>query len=328
MSKIQKELLTATEIKAQKDGEDRQDFLGRVIAAVSDLDDKAWKELSKDAKDWFNAAADAVNDGKQVEDFADAEPPATKEEPGRRAVSRRGGEEAAPKDDPAVGDAVEITTKRGAVKKGEITEMDDDVIVLDGDDEIDRDRIESIVVTKAAGKASKADKAAPQDSGDPEVGDTVEILSKRGKRYAGKVVSIEQGLLVIDDGEGEEELDLDRMEKVTVLSRGKTVSKSKEEPKAEARRGSAQKDGDGDSKPKRTTAKDNGGVSATNRARELVAEDFEATADDVIKLMKKEKLGFKDSTVLLIWRDCHKFLGMLSEAGKLKGSYKPHKSED
>jgi len=84
MSKIEKELLAATELKAKR-GEDRQDLLGRIMKEVAELDDAAWDDLSQEAQDWFNDAADAKNaKAKTIPDFPDAEgddEPEQEEEP-------------------------------------------------------------------------------------------------------------------------------------------------------------------------------------------------------------------------------------------------------
>lgn len=92
----------------------------------------------------------------------------------------------ADKDEPAdpvqVGATVTVVTKRGKEYTGEIVELDDDVIVVktaDGEEELQRSRVESITVaTKGKGKADKEEaedkptrrKAAAKDDGDEEGG--------------------------------------------------------------------------------------------------------------------------------------------------------------
>lgn len=75
MSTIEKTLLAATGIKAQKAGEDRAKFLARVMLAVQKLSDEEWEKLSaaEGAQDWYNEATEADNAGKAIADFPDAE---------------------------------------------------------------------------------------------------------------------------------------------------------------------------------------------------------------------------------------------------------------
>lgn len=64
--------------------------------------------------------------------------------------------------EPAVGDTVKVTNTRGKVYEGEVTELDDDVIVV-GDDEISRDKVKDIEIVKAAKKARGASKDADDE---------------------------------------------------------------------------------------------------------------------------------------------------------------------
>jgi hypothetical protein len=75
MSEIEKTMLDATGIKPQGKTEARQKFLTRTVKAVVALDDDAWEglEKTKGAQDWANAAIEADNTGKEIDDFPDLE---------------------------------------------------------------------------------------------------------------------------------------------------------------------------------------------------------------------------------------------------------------
>lgn len=80
---IESELLKLTGLRAKR-GEDRQDYLARLTEAVDDVCDADEKEhkgergyeslydgLDKDTQTWFNAAAEALGDKLEIEDFPD-----------------------------------------------------------------------------------------------------------------------------------------------------------------------------------------------------------------------------------------------------------------
>ena len=74
-SAIQSELLEATDLTVKKK-EDRQTFLHRLLDAVQDLDDDAWKGLSTESQSWVNDNALKIkNHGEDAEldDFPDDE---------------------------------------------------------------------------------------------------------------------------------------------------------------------------------------------------------------------------------------------------------------
>lgn len=308
MSKIKKDIAEICDLNQKRDELDK-DFAARLVRAVTDLSDADWKKLSPESQAWFNDAADAVNDKKPIPDFPDAEPAA---DTGRRAVSRRGESEETPKD-PEVGDTVKIITKRGKELEGEITEMDDALVVLNGDEEVGRDRIESITVTKA-GKAAASSKSKEPEApaiATTEIGDEIEAVTKRGKTKAGEVVAIEEGLVIIKDKDGDEdELEVEKLETLKVTKPAKkatTRGTTKTENKAA-----------GDEKKPRTTKADNGGVSATMRIRQLIVEDFDITEEQVLKQLEKEKIQCNKNTMSLVYADTNKVIGLLKEAKRLK----------
>ena len=87
--------------------------------------------------------------------------PAYDEKPSRRRAAAEEEEAAGPKE-PAVGDTVELETKRGRKVTGEVVEIDDEVIVVAHDEdekgeEFVRSRIESVKVTGGKKGGKKAD---------------------------------------------------------------------------------------------------------------------------------------------------------------------------
>lgn len=71
-SKIEQELLEATNFKPKKN-EDRDDYLRRLMLAVSKLKDPEWEVLSTEAQEWTNAGAEAHKGGDEVAEFPDFE---------------------------------------------------------------------------------------------------------------------------------------------------------------------------------------------------------------------------------------------------------------
>ena len=323
MSKIQSELLKVTELSTKR-GEERQDFLARLMKGVAELSDKDWDGLSQEAQDWFNDAADAKNaKAKVLPDFPDAEK--EEEEQEEKPKSRRGAakDEAEAPAKPKVGVVAKITTKRGKSATGTIVELDDEVVVIkhgDGtEEEFDRARVESIeVASTGAAKAEPAEPAEPV----LKAGVEVTLTTKRGKSVTGKIVEIDDEVVVIDaDGE-EQEFNRDRVETIKPVGKAKAKKEepAEEEEKPKSRRGAAkdeEAEAKGDEKPKRSS--NAAGVSVGTRIKELIAEDFEATEEDIGKALKKEGIEFRDNTLKLQFTDCHKFVEILKKAKKIKG---------
>ena len=84
-SKIETEILGVVQVKARRT-EKRQEYLERVMYAVTKLADKDWETLSTDAQTWTNAAAQSVKDETEIADFADL---ATEEEVVDNAVQEQ-----------------------------------------------------------------------------------------------------------------------------------------------------------------------------------------------------------------------------------------------
>lgn len=313
MSKIQTELCKATGIDPKR-GQSRQDFIAVLMAGVAELADKAWGDLSTPAQDWFNDAADAKNaKAKVLPDFPDAEKVEEAEAPTRRrGASKESKEERLTK----VGDIATVKTKRGAETTGKVVELDDEMIVLDCDGEekeFGMDRVESVTVNHGDGGSDEPDAPEPV-----KVGTAVEVTTKRGKVYSGKVVELDDEFIVLDCDGKEEELLRDRVETVKIMGgRGAGKAEDKDEPeKPSTRRRGATQEEEETTKPKRSS--NPAGVSVGGRIRELMANDLEATQEEIGKALKKEGIEFRDTSLNMIFKDNKAFLGYLKAAKKLK----------
>lgn len=313
MSKIREALLKAADTEMKK-GESHADLCARLVDVIGDLPDKDWNKIPNEAQVFFNVIATAHNEKKDFPDWPDAE---KSEDSGTGRVRTRAASSepaAAESYTPKRKDEVKITNKRGKVYEGTIVEIDKDEIVIktaSGDEEaIDRDRIESIEPLGAGG--SKSSKASSEPA-EPQVGDTVEIVTARDKIVTGKLVE-ETGddiVLELDDG-SKEDYSKGRLKSVKVVSAGKGAGKAESTSRTSTEKDEPAKE------EKKTRAKAEGGVSATTRVRELIADDVDATKEAIKKLVAKEGLEVKDNTLDLIYGDCHKFIKMLRERKLLK----------
>lgn len=304
-SEIEKELLEATDLGTKR-GEDRQDFIARLMKGVAALDDKAWDGLSKPAQEWFNDAADFRNDkanaGKDLPDFPDLPKPETGGR--RRAAEPEAKEERLTK----VGDTATVLTKRGKSTTGKVVELDEKIIVLnvegEGELEFSMDRVESITVNHGT-----SGQAAEEPADPVAVGASVVLKTKRGKEVAGKIVELTDDLIVLDVDGKEEEFSRERVESITPTGAAKPAAGS-------SRRGSAAAEPEVKEKPTRSS--NPAGVSVGQRIRELMAEDTSITQEAVGKILTKEKLEFKETSLKMNYGDNAKFLDCLKAAGQLK----------
>lgn len=302
MSKIEKELREATDLSTKR-GEGRQDFLARLMTEVAKLSDGEWDKLSEAAQGWFNKAADAKNAKEpDVPDFPDvekAEEPATTSRRGTRTADTA----------PKVGDEAEVTTKRGRKVKGTIVELDAKLVVLktaDGEEEFDRERLEMLEVFH--GTAGKAN----DEPADPLAkGATVNIKTKRGREVTGKIVELDDELLVLEVDGKEEEFARDRVESITPAGGAKAATTSTRRSAAVAQEPAA-----GEAEKKRSS--NPGGVSVGQRIRELMSEDTDITEEGVGKILDKEKLEYKATSLRMNYADNKKFLDCLKAAKRLK----------
>lgn len=314
MSKIQQELAASTEV-TKKRGQDDQEYLKALIKATSDLADAQWNKLSTEAQDWFNEAADAMNSKKDIPAFPDA----VKEEKEETTTRRRGAAKEETKASPVVGDKVTIVTLRDKTISGKVVEIDKEIIVVDSDGEeleVAHDRIKSLTIASAVDKPSRR-KAADDEPeapavAEPKVGDNITAVTARDKEYSGEVIEVDDDLVVIKDKDGEElKLTPSKLKSLVIAATEVKSSRRKAADDGEATTRSANKDAAAGDKPKRTSAKDNGGVSATVRMRELIVDDMEAKVDDIAKALKKEGIQYRDNTLNLVFADVHKLLAIM-----------------
>lgn len=307
MSKIQEELMKATGLE-KKRNESRQDLLLRLMLATKDLKDPEWDDLSQKAQDWFNDAADAKNaKASELPEFPDLE----KAEPEAK-TSRRGSSKKETSDRLAkVGDTVTIETLRGKVVTGKVVELDADVTVLEVDgkeEEFAVDRIKSCEIQNDSQGEEENDEA---EEDVVKVGKTVTVVTKRGKEVTGKIVELDDEVLVLDVDGKDEEFDRGRVESI------KPAGGAKEETSTR-RRGSSDKaedKGEPEGKAKRVS---NEGVSIGTRIKELIADNLDADEAAIGKILKKEGLEFKDNTLKLNFVDAHKFVTILKTKKLLK----------
>lgn len=329
MGKIREELMKAAEV-APKRGEDDSAFLIRLQKAISEeISEEVWDALSDEAQDWNNDAADAITAGKPIPPFKDEEAAAPVPAGRRRGTAAPEAPPAPVAYEPKVGDEVTATTKRGKVETGFIVEFDDATLVLNpAKDGAEADDIELpmaglVIAPKAAPEPAPAGRtrgaardAEPQGPSEPEVGDTVEVETKRGKVLIGNVTVLEGDDLVIKDAAGtEHELSVATLKTFKVKVKngpGKGPETAAEAPAAGRRRGGASTTAPvppaADAKTKRSA---NGGVSVGTRVNELVIDNPGWSMEQVGAVLKKEGLEYRENTLSLTFSSANKFLDLL-----------------
>jgi small nuclear ribonucleoprotein (snRNP)-like protein len=337
LSKIQQEISKATGIDQGRDS--RADFLRKLAAGVAKLGDKDWDALTSAAQDWYDAAVDAMNDKKDPPEFSDyvAEETTTR----RRRRAEEDEKSSSGPYAPKAGDIVNVTTKRGKTYEGvKVVEIDkDDLVLDDGKDEIVVSLSTSTVVPANSGDGDgegssdddpKSDQPAFDDDGfkNAEIGDTVQVKTKRGKIVMGRVTDVDKAGLALElpDG-GKDDFDFDRLDECVIKAKGKQPEpesrrrRSEPEPdKTESRRsrGSAEPEKEQPAAEGRRTRSSNGEVSVSQRINEIIAADLSASMVDVENALTKEKLDFKPATVKLNYVAAHKLIEALKKAGRLK----------
>ncbi len=315
MSKIQAEIVEATDLSTKR-GEDRQAFLERVLRAVNELSDPDFAGLSVAAKEWANKAADAKNSkAKSLPDFPD-QPAAEEPPPARRRATQEEPEQPEEQKQAEIkekdvreGMCLRVLTSRGKDVSGHVVEIDADkgLLVLklgNGDEqEFDLDRITKMFTLP------DPKKSAPLA---PGVGDEVKVKTKRGKEYVGDVLELSKSDIVILTDAGEEEFSLDRVESIEVI---KAAQSQAAKPAAASSAKSAAPSGAED---KKNTRVSNEGVSIGSRIKELIAENMDASPEEIAKLLKKDGLDFKENTLKLNYSDMHKTLDILRARKLLK----------
>lgn len=336
MSKIQAELASATGVKPEA-GQPINDvaYVKDLMRAVAKLSDGDWDKLSVDAQTWYNASADSVKAGTGVTIFPDMEKEAEAPRRSRRADPDDEPQSSAPAK-PKKGDKVEVVSVKGNKYAGKVIEADDDgyLVLDDGKEELSLKwaNIKTCVSEAAAApeegrrRSRKTEDDAPAASTkkEPQVGDTVEIKTKRGTVKVGNVVEIKPGVFVaIKDAGGDElEYEFERIESVTIKVDNSKPAGDVDEARPRRRAG-----GDDDPAPRRSSKGDDaaaggeGGrdVGIGEKARLLVIQNREMGRDDFVRAALKKWPAAKENTLRLIYGDVHKLLAMLKSEGLLKG---------
>lgn len=324
-SKIQQELAKATEIEPGR-GESIKDeqYQKSLMRGVSKLNDDAWDKLSDEAQDWFNKSAEAVKKAGSPLPWPDLKEDADEAAPRRRRASADE-EPAATLKKPAKGDKVVVTTKKGNKYEGTVVDPDDkgELVLDDGKEEIGLkyESIESIVGPAAAEEAPRRRRAAAEEEpparGEPEVGDDVELKTKRGTIKVGKIIEINDKIVVLKDTVGDEvEFDKDRVESITVkLKAQKEEGGRRRRASEDDGKASASKD-DGKAGGDEASGRDSSGIG--EKARAMVLDDLKLSKDDFVKAMIKAHPSAKENTLKLVYSEVHKIVGMMRERKMLK----------
>lgn len=320
---VRKELEKATGV-TRASGQAEKDYLLLVMRKVAALDDKEWKALSEPAQDWYNDAAEAVNDKKDPPTLGDSEP-ATEPRSRRRTnddthdvsrteTRRREAEPEGPAD-PKVGDEVVVKTEDGDTFKGKVLEIGERSIVIDDDGEEEVIKRKSVKSIKVVGGSSAKDEPAAE----PKVGDTVDVTMEDGEVFTGELLEAGERSVVVEVKGEEEVLKRAKIKSIKVAG-GKSAPKDepKEEKTTRTRRGAS--DGDDDKTP-RTRARRGSGdgeESDVAKAWKLIAENLEDDFDAVVKKVAKAGLDVKDNTLNIKFNDVHKHYKLFKELGYIK----------
>lgn len=327
MSSIRDNLSKTLEIAAKR-GEDDPTFRTRCIDGVEKLTDAEWAKLGREAQDWYNDAVDDVGAGKAPRPFPDEKEETPKvEEGGRRRRGSSDDAAAAPaKYEPKEGDEVTVVTKRGKTITGHLVEITKEAYYINPDKNGNEKDDEEVLIDKVESISQKGGGAPASDtkvSENAEVGDTVQVTTKRGKVVMGVVQELTADEVVLKTTTGEiEDFRIDRLDgPIVVKSKGSgstaTTSTTQSEGTTSRRRGSADAEPTKeDGKGKR--ASNEGGVSIGTRIKEIMVESLGISEDDVAKQLKKEGIEFKENTLSLNYKDMKKTLDVLDKAGKLK----------
>lgn len=308
-SKTKDALITASKLSPKR-GETDEEFMTRVHYEIAGgISEEAWNGLPSEAQDWNNAAAVTIDNKKPLPPFADM----TEEAAAPASSRRRGGAAAAAPAvyEPKLGDSVTVTTKRGGVKTGVIVELSSDEIVInakgeDGEKEDDQDFVRAnVIVTQVGGAAAAADDE-PAGPMDPEIGDTVQVVTSRDKTIMGTVIELdmEADTLVLKDPSGaDHELVPSRLKSMVVKHRpgvgsatatANTATKEAPPPApapAGRRRGAAA------APAAAAPADDEPKVNVGSVIRDVIVANPNATQEDCEKALNAAKVTFSPVTV-------------------------------
>lgn len=309
------ELVKASAVK-RTEGEEEQSFLSRIVRKIAALDNDEWEALSAAAQSWYNDAAEAMNKKKDIDGFEDdapkrrTAPPAEEEAPKARGTKAKDPE---PEDDepaaPVVGDTVKVTNDKGEKFKGVVTEIDEKNLVMDVDGEEEVFRIAKLKDVQVVGgkKAEAKEEEAPKAK-DPEIGDEVEVTLKDGEIKAGKLLELDEKNVVIEiDGE-EEPFRMSKVASIAVKAGKAAKPAAKKEAPAED-----------EPKAKTTTKakKDPDVKPATIAAREVICANLSKDKTAIAKMLEKQGVDIKGSTLDITFSDTHKTVGILRDLGLL-----------
>lgn len=334
MSKIAAELAKATGVDLSK-FKDRAELHLALVKGVNALADKDWEKLSVAAQDWANDGADAVKAKKDIPEFPDYTPETTGSSR-RRAADPEPEPETAAGAETAVEDLeeglrVKITFKKRGTEKsatGEVIEFSKRksfLVVKEADGtevEIDFDTVTTTEVFHGtAGADDDADEPA-----EVAVGAVVKFTTKRGKEVEGEVTEYDEkkGYIVVGDAD----YDLDRIDgDIEIVKAAGSKGRAEPEPEPETtsrRRSSSDDDGkgkggkDAGAEEEKKRSSNPRGVSVGGRIRELLAEDPDMSADEIGKVLKKEKIEFRDTSLNMIYKDATALIALLRESGQMK----------
>lgn len=311
MSAIQAAILAACGIKTQKEDETRQDFLKRCIRGINELTDDEWEHLPESAQAWYNGAGDVVDSntakGKNdpIPDFPDVAVE-VKASTRRRAAAPAESEQASlikP------GMIVTVHKKKGDPVTGELIERTDDVVVLKvggREKEIDA---ESVVSVEAFNDGKTSTGEPDPGAAEPAVGDTVKLLTKRGREVVGVIKTLDEEEIVMDAEGVPEDFPISRVESITVMKKGGSAPTAPEKP-AEA---TSTRRARTPAAPKPDAVAEKPSVARFIKG--FMASNPKASEEDVIAALKKEEIEFKDVTVGMNYKDCKAFIDILTAAG-------------
>lgn len=309
MSKIQKELCEVVRIDPSKYGNDRAGLHTDIVKAVNKLTDKEWDSLTQPAQDWFNNAADATKAKKSIAEFPDYS-----DEPETRSRRRSSSDDDGGKSETMAveklkeGDRVKLTTKRGKSFEGTVVEQNSRKSFIaikgkDGEDEIDWNKVDSVEVFH--GNAGMQEEPGPQE------GDEVEFTTTRGKTVRGLVTELSSDTIVIDKND---DYDITRIAgDIKIIKKGGGGSSD-----SGGRRSSSDDDKGGRRGSDDSSSSGGGKVSVGGRIRELLAEDPTRTKEDIDKVLKREKVDYREASLNVIFRDSMNLIKLLRDAGHMK----------
>lgn len=336
MSKIRAELVATAGAKLKPiRGEPDESFLKRLVATIgNDIDDATWDKISTAAQDWNNKAADAVKANGPLPEFPDAEKPAAA--PATRSRRSVAPEPAAAPEtvayEPAVGDEVTVTTARGRTVQGIVVEVVDGMVILnpegengakEADEEFPIDRCTFIPVEPELEGDGDQDADTSGVNENPEVGDTLEVVTARDKTIVGKVDEIGDDSIILIDAAGADHTVIpSKLKSLTIKVKGGAAAEPEPAPAPTGRRGRTTAAATPAAAPaeeaKPGRSKNAPGVSLGARVIALMCADPGLTLEALDAQLTKEGIAFRDTSSKMIRSDTLKVIDCLKALKKLK----------